>query len=32
LYSIQLLKQQGRAATTTDKKHLLRKHQINSSD
>ncbi|MDV2996225.1 MAG: hypothetical protein N4J56_005879 [Chroococcidiopsis sp. SAG 2025] len=32
LYSIQLLKQQGRAATTTNKKHLLRRHQINPSD
>ena len=32
LYSIQLLKQQGRAAKTTDRKHLLRKHQINPSD
>ncbi|MGL5925873.1 MFS transporter [Chroococcidiopsis sp.] len=32
LYSIQLLRQQGRAATTTDRKHLLRRHQINPSD
>ncbi|OWY65713.1 MFS transporter [cyanobacterium TDX16] len=32
LYSIQLLKQQGRAAKTTDRKQLLRKHQINPSD